>query len=347
MPEFNFLTTHVGSVPHLASKDLAESLAKRLDIPAWPQLPRRDFHESMYVQYSSSLPVIRTDPGKEKIYFDTSQDITSELENFYTPIVADDVDCFALKPEYATGFFDMLGILHTIPGEWAKGQVTGPISFGLTVTDQNLRASLYHDLLSDVIVKNAAMHARWQVRQLRSVRPKVIIFIDEPYLASFGSAFINLSREQVLTMLDEVFAAVHTEGAIAGIHCCGNTDWGLLLSTQVDILNLDAYGYIENLALYPQEMREFIDRGGAVCWGIVPNHEGIKNVSAEELATQLREGLKMISARATGRGVRLAADGFSTCSLISPACGLGSTSIEISEEVFDKLVRTGDILKQG
>ena len=62
--------------------------------------------------------------------------------------------------------------------QWIKGQVTGPISFGLTVTDQELCASLYDEMLADVIVKNMAMNARWQVKQLKKVCPNVIIFVD-------------------------------------------------------------------------------------------------------------------------------------------------------------------------
>ena len=99
----------------------------------------------------------------------------------------------------------MLETLRNSKGEWAKGQVTGPVSFGLTVTDQDLRSGLYIEMLDDVIVKNMAMNARWQIRQLKSVRPNVILFLDEPYLAAFGSAFISLSREQVIGYLDEVF----------------------------------------------------------------------------------------------------------------------------------------------
>jgi methionine synthase II (cobalamin-independent) len=301
----------------------------------------------MYVQYAPALPAIVIDEAKEKVSFNTSNDITSALEGFYTQIIADNVEAFALQSEFASGFFAMSETLRSTKGTWAKGQVTGPISFGLTVTDQDLRASLYNELLADAIVKNMAMNARWQVRQLKSCRPNVVIYVDEPYMASFGSAFISLSREQVTTMLDEVFTAIHSEGARAGVHCCANTDWGLLLSTQVEILNLDAYGYIENLALYPGELRSFLDREGAICWGIVPNNEEIRNVCAEELAERLRSGITLISDKAIARGVKITTDEFANRSLISPACGLGSTTVEISEEVFEKLVRTGEILKRG
>ena len=347
MTEFNFLTTHVGSVPHLTINDLTEKLNSLLDIPAWPQLSRRSFRESMYVQYSPVLPAIQEDARQEKVYFETSKDITGALENFYTPLLADNVDAFALHPEYALGFFTMLETLQKSKGEWAKGQVTGPISFGLTVTDQDLRASLYNDVLADAIIKNMAMNARWQIRQLKSVRPNVIIFLDEPYMAAFGSAFISLSREQVITYLDEVFEAIHAEGGIAGVHCCANTDWSVLLGAKVDILNLDAYGFVENLALYPTELREYLDRGGSVCWGIVPNNEQIFNETPQGLAERLRDGIRVIVEKAAARGVRIKADELSSRSLIAPACGLGSTSIEVADRVFETLAKTGKILKSG
>ncbi len=347
MNEFQFLTTHVGSVPYLNANEITAKLNKLLDVPAWPQLTRRSFHENMYVQYSSKLPALREDIQQEKVYFQTSADITEALEAFYTPVVADDVEAFALQPEYASGFLTMLDALQKTNGEWAKGQVTGPISFGLTVTDQDLRASLYNDMLADAIIKNMSMTARWQIRQLKAVRPNVILFLDEPYMAAFGSAFISLSREQVITYLDEVFDSIHAEGGVAGIHCCANTDWSVLLATQVDILNLDAYGFIENLALYPAEFREYLDRGGNICWGIIPNNEQIFNETPLGLADRLRNGIKLIVEKAAARGVTIKADEFASRSLIAPACGLGSTSIEVADRVFEVLAETGNILKSG
>jgi len=354
MPEFNFLTTHVGSVPHPSAEMIIPWLSAHLEAPAWPQLPKRTFRENMYVQYSPTLPGIVLDEERERIYFDTHSDLTPALEIFYGFILAEDVEAFALQNGYAQGFFAMLEALRSSAGvelpperSWAKGQVTGPLSFGLTVADQDLRASLYNESLADVLVKNAAMIARWQVRQLKTVRPNVIIFVDEPYMASFGSAFISLSREQVIAMLDEVFAAIHAEGALAGVHCCANTDWGVLLTTKVDILNLDAYGYLENLALYPAELRQFLDRRGAVAWGIVPNNEHVLDETPQSLADRLRAGFKVITEKARARGVVIQPEEFAARSLITPACGLGSTTVEIAGQVFETLAKTGAVLKEG
>jgi hypothetical protein len=346
MTDFHFLTTHVGSVPHKDPADLTHRLASLLDIPAWLQLPRRNYLENIYTQYAATLPGAVVDAEKEKAVMHTDGDFETQLEVFYQSVIDDRLEDFALTPDCALGFFTLLDELKSQPAAWVKGQVMGPISFGLTVTDQNLRASLYNETLADVIVKHMSITSRWQVRQLKTAGENVILFVDEPYMASFGSAFISLSREQALDYMNEVYDAVHSEGALVGVHCCGNTDWGLLLASHADILNLDAYTFLDNLALYPTELRLFLDRGGAVCWGLIPNNEQILNETPRSLADRLRAGFKLITDKASARGVTIRADELATRSLLAPACGLGSTAIEIAERVFDVLAETSDLLKK-
>ena len=343
-----FQTTHAGSLPHTEiDAGLCRWLLDVVDMPAWPQLPRRSFRESIYNQYSAGLPGLVIDNANQKIYLDASGDLSADLEAFYQRCLSDDVDSFALGTDEAAGFFALLECLRATPGEWAKGQVMGPFSFGLTVTDQSLRASLYNETLADTIVKNIAMKARWQVRQLRAVRPKVLICVDEPYMVSWGSAYVNVAAEQVRAMLEEVLAAIHQEGALGGVHCCGNTDWSVLLSTSIDFLNLDAYNCLEQLALYPAELRAFLDRGGVVAWGIVPNNDEIFNVTPRGLAERLWRGLDGIEATAKGRGVALHAADFAARSLITPSCGLGPTTEEIAVRVLDSLAETAEEARKG
>lgn len=348
MPEFNFLTTHAGSVPHKEAHELNARLLSMLDIPCWPQLVRCDFRENIYIQYAPILPGAVVLEEKEKAFIDTSAaGFDSALESFYQSVIDEKTDDFALHNDYAQGFFDLLESLKENLVKFAKGQVMGPISFGLTVTDQDGRACLYNDIYVDVLVKHMTFNALWQVGQLGTVSEQVILFVDKPYMASFGSAYVSLSREQVIAWLDEVYEALHTAGAITGTHCCGNTDWGLLLSTQVDILNLDAYSYIENLALYPVELREFLDRGGAVCWGLIPNTGQIFNEAPQSLADKLRNGIGLICEKAAKRGITIRPDEFASRSIIAPACGLGPASVEIADRAFEVLAETGDILKKG
>jgi hypothetical protein len=324
MPEFNYLTTHVGSAPHTGAHDLNKRLLSMLDIPCWLQLPRRDFRENIYTQYAPTLPGTVVLEEKEKAVIDfNSPDFDAQLERFYHSVLDDDVDAFALHPEYAQGFYALTESLKDHPCPCAK------------------------EAYVDVLVKHMTFNARWQIEQLKKVSDKVILFVDEPYMASFGSAYVSLGKEQVIAWLDEVYNALRTAGAITGTHCCGNTDWGVLLNTKVDILNLDAYDFIENLALYPVELREFLDRGGAICWGLIPNTEQIFNETPQLLTKKLRNGIKLIVQKAARRGITIHPEEFASRSLIAPACGLGSASVEIADRVFDVLAETAALLKQG
>jgi methionine synthase II (cobalamin-independent) len=208
-----------------------------------------------------------------------------------------------------------------------KGQVTGPISFGLSVTDQNRRPLLYDEVLADAIAKHLRMKAAWQQKALRSVCPKTIISVDEPYLASMGSAFVSLPREQVVALLEEVLGGI---SGLKAIHCCGNTDWSVVLQTSLDILSFDAYNYAETLALYPDEVKNFLNRGGVIAWGIVPNDElALSKETKASISDRLEKAMRLLS----NKGISY--DTIKSQCLITPSCGLGSISIEAATRALD------------
>jgi hypothetical protein len=117
----------------------------------------------------------------------------------------------------------------------------------------------------------------------------VIIFLDEPYLTSLGSAFVSLPPEKVRALLEETLGGI---SGLRGVHCCGNTDWSLLLGLPINILSFDAYNYAGALSAYAAEVRSFIGNGGAVAWGIIPNDEDhLAKESASSLKDRLEEAM--------------------------------------------------------
>jgi hypothetical protein len=324
----NLLPTAIGSLPHSDPAAACRVVANTFPrIPIWPQLPRRSFLENMYVQYSEGFPGVVLDHAAERIYVDRSQDLDLPLERLYTAYLENDLDFAAIGPDYAAGLAALPAVLRDAPTLLAvKGQVTGPISWGLTVVDQNRRPTLYDDILADAIAKHLRLKATWQEQQLRQLCPNVITFVDEPYMSAFGSAFVAVGREQVITLLEEVFAGIQ---GLKGVHCCGNTDWGILLETSVDILNLDAYNYAESLALYPDAVRAFLRRGGVIAWGISPNRDDlIAQETVASLTQRLEAGLGLL----VGKGIPK--DDLLAAMMITPACGLGGMSVAAAERVL-------------
>ena len=327
-----FSATAIGSYPHNNVDDACDLILKTLpEIPCWPQLPERDMNEEMLVQYTEGLPFLKIDPVKKSVYIDMPEDNTDKLEEFYNNYMSEDPGLFALSDSHALGFSNMTRLLKEKKPEGLraiKGQIVGPITLAGSLKDPEQIAMLHNPVLFDVIVKLLAMKACWQLDQYAAFGLPRIIFLDEPYLSSYGSAFASLKKEQIVESLNEIFLAIHNRESLSGIHCCGNTDWTMLMETQVDIINFDAFGYMDTMLIYKKEVRTFLEKGGIMAWGIVPTTDSIKDVTIGDLMD------KMISAvdRLVESGIdqKLIIEN----SLITPSCGTGTMPLDEAEKAM-------------
>jgi methionine synthase II (cobalamin-independent) len=322
----------IGSLPYLdPDRACALVLQHVADIPSWPQLPRRAFQENMYAQFSERFPGIVLEPSR--IWCDRDRDLDPELTRLYASYLDDDVSYGETSAEYALGLH---AFAQRVSGQAqkpaiVKGQITGPISWGLTVVDQNRRPVLYDEILCDAVAKHLRLKACWQEAFLRRICDSVIISIDEPFMSSFGSAYVSLSREMAISLLEEVLGGLH---GLKMVHCCGNTDWSLLLATSTQLLSFDAYDYAANLALYPAEIEAFLARGGILAWGITPNSPAVWSETVDSLVERLLAAMGLL----VHKGFHL--DDILAASVISPTCGLGSLSEELAERI---LTLTGEV----
>jgi methionine synthase II (cobalamin-independent) len=319
------------------------------DIPAWVQFPRRTPYENMMVQFTEGMPGL-VEEGEHtdrswRVYFDTgAPDFVDQMTDFYARYLAvieegdvEALDTFGLSSKYAAGFEEFLAQL---PGQrgasvMLKGQVTGPFTLGTNLLDQDRRCSYYDDQLRDVIVRAVVLKALWQVTHLEAFGHRVVIFLDEPSLLGFGSqTFITVSREDVIGDINEVVATVHGRGSLAGVHCEANTDWSLLMETDLDILDFDAYDHMQAITLYPAELHAFLERGGSLGWGIVPTLD--RDAAAAEtlpsLLARFDEGVERLTRKGFERELLLRR------ALITPSCGAGGVLTEpLAERVLGLL----------
>lgn len=337
---FNCIATGIGSLPVTDPKLAATlSLTYLNEAPIWPQLPQRDFREHMGGQYSEALPGLRLDEGTKRFFFDTGGDLTPELARFFERYLAKDYAFFGISKEYASGYYAFVNAFKngaTAGTRFIKGHITGPLTLGISFKDEAGRDIIHNDLFYDAVVKGLAMKAAWQITELKQFGKPVIIFIDEPALESLGSAFSSVSPEVVAQKLTEIIEVIHEEGGIAGIHCCGNTDWPLLFNTPVDIVNFDAFGYMEKVMLYPEAIKKFMGRGGTLAWGIVPTAAFTGNVTADQLILKLESGMNMLESYG------IAKDTILRQCLITPSCGMGSLTPDAAEAILKMLRQVSD-----
>lgn len=346
----NGLPLLIGSLP---LKDHEESVKLVFqytpEIPLWVQLPAHR-EEGMIVQFQPGFPGLVME--KDKFFVDTADPtFDDDLLGFYEDYMSInegkthiDGSRFAMTPDTAGGFFSFTERLHALSDHplAVKGQITGPITFGLGLTDQNGKAIFYNEQLRDVAIKLLAQKAVWQIKNLSGFGCPVIIFFDEPALAGFGSsAMISVSRDEVATCFKEVIDAVHDEGALAGIHVCANADWSLLFESDTDIISFDAYGFFDKLMLYPDHVKRFIESGGILAWGIVPtlHSDDIEKETTESLVVAWEDQAGQIETLGIDKSVILAQ------TLITPSCGTGSLRMDLMTKVLTLTRQVSDTIR--
>jgi len=333
--DFNFKATGIGSVPYTEVKGICHNILERLpSIPFWPQCVKRSHLEDMSIQFSEGLPALKINEEKRSLVI-SSEDMESELVSFYDHFLTDDIDYFAVSRDYAPGLYEQVEIIRQGPesyGPYIKGQSVGPVTFSAGITGEDGRSALYNPDLLEAFTKGLAIKALWQSRELAKSGGKTIIFFDEPYLSGFGSAFSPIERQKVLNLLKEVIDYLHDRSdSLVGIHCCGNTDWSMILETGLDIVNFDAFAFMDYFLLYPDDITGFIRGGGAIAWGIVPTFDFTGKETVEALYSRLEEGLKKIHEWG------LDPDIVARSSILTPACGMGSMEQSASDNVLELL----------
>jgi hypothetical protein len=269
----------MGIMPH-RDVEKALVLALSLDIPFWPQLPKVSLYEDMYVQASQNFPGIAIDFDRERLSFDTAR-FEQELDGYF--VKRDVPEAFALTAEYSAVFHKFLS-KELQSYKAIRGQVTGPVSFGFKVLDENLKPVIYNDEARTILFDFIQKKANVQYRELRKRNANAFVWLDEPGL---GYVFSGLSGYNDQLAKEDYHNFVAGLEGPKGLHLCAEVNLPYLLELGVKILSFDAYQIGFMPREYAGSVAEFIRKGGVISWGIVPTESAV-------LATQTPERLEAI-----------------------------------------------------
>ena len=335
-------TTGIGSVPFTDPEETVALVLETLpQIPYWPQMVQLGYLEEMAAQAARGLPGLKVDEVNRTVAMDPDLPRDEALAMFYEVVLSGDLNAFAFEAQDARGFFALLAAVASqgSPGPALKGQLSGPVTFAGVVKDAEGKPILYDRELTQAVCAGLARKVAWQAEKFRELGKAPIVFLDEPFLTGFGSAYLPISKDEVTEILTQTLeeAREAAAGPVAlGMHCCGNTDWSLLLNAPIDILSFDSYGFFESLRLFERALADFLARGGWLAWGLVPTNEDFKTetpdklwqrfqAQAKQLAKELNWGLKEILSQ----------------SLLTPACGTGYMSRDDARRVLTTLKELG------
>jgi methionine synthase II (cobalamin-independent) len=326
-----FATTGIGSLP-VADPVRALQILRdaELDVPFWPQLPRRSFLESMVPQAARPLPFLAIDPAGRKVRAAPPDDRPRLLAEAYESLLAGRQERFAPSPAEAAAFGPFLE--QTAPRTAVKGQVTGPVTLGLGAVDEAERPIFFDAELRDAAAEGTAAAARAQAALLGAARRLVLVSADEPTLGVLGApGYLGVRREDVVRALGGVVEAIREAGAIAGVHCCGAADWALVAEAGADVLFADVFGYGGSLVAAGRALSSLLARGGRIGWGLVPTDEANAGAPVEAMLARWRETEASLVAAGLDRAALRAR------SLLTPACGCGTLGEARTIAVFVRL----------
>lgn len=300
-------TTAMGIMPH-TDIEKALTLALSLDIPFWPQVPRVSFYEDMYVQASQFFPGISLDLAQQRVVFNnrTFENGIAEYEE-----VMAKPDGLALTKEYSSVYHSFLekelSRYYSI-----RGQMTGPVSFGFRVVDEENKPIIYNELVKTLLYDFMQRKANVQWEHLHKKNPRAFVWLDEPGLGWVFSGFTGYNDVQAQ---EDYRNFVQGLEGLKALHLCATVNLPYLLSLGIEVLSFDAYVLEVMPAGYTEAVGNYLREGNIIAWGIVPTDStNLGKETPETLAARLMTYWEKVT-----RGTGIEGKQIAEQALIAPA----------------------------
>ncbi len=325
LPSPGSRSTGIGALPHTDPKKACDDVLTIFPvIPYIPTLPNRGLLETIVFNDSSRLPGRVIQDGRMRVV--RSEALEGEMEQIYLDFLEENTAPYGLTPEYASCFTEMA--TRDLSGSlFLKCQLTGPVTLGMQVVDDQRRPIYYDDQFADVISKMIALRARWAEEEMKSYTgvKETLVVLNEPYLASLGSSVVPIRKEQVLAGWEDISGMV--SGGL-GIHCCSNTDWEFVMELFPSFISFDALTGSQEFLLYHDQLISYLEKGGVIAWGMIPSQPEQFNAGDPE---GWFSGFCAIADQVTASGNE---ELFFRQSVITPTCGIQSGSPQTAAAIL-------------
>ncbi|GIV99053.1 hypothetical protein [Roseiflexus sp.] len=309
------LPLSLGALPYrsaVQALDVARRCAGTL--LAWPQLPQRSFREQCLVQSIIGFPGLVVDAAAFRVYVDR-REAERRLDALLLAYLEHTIDYAALSADDAAGLAEIVRIGGGRDLRAVKGQILGPISVALQLTDEHEQPLIYDDMLFDAIAHMLRLRVAWQELRLSEIAPATIMCIDEPLLEAVASPFFPHDWDRVAGQIDDVLAGI---SGCRALYTRGNVDLNHLMHTSVELLIAESAVYRRLCASGCDELSAFLERGGMVGIGIIPSDANrLASVSVDSLFEEFASLLDDFTSQGVAR------DRMLQQMVISPAQSLG------------------------
>lgn len=328
----------LGALPHRSAVQALDVMRRYAGtLLAWPQLPQRSFREQFLVQSIIGFPGLVVDATTLRVYVDHDE-AERQIDSLLLAYLEHSIGYAALSTDDAAGLAEMVRSGGGRDLRAVKGQILGPISVALQLTDEHEQPLIYDDMLFDAIAQMLRLRVAWQELRLSEVSPTTIICIDEPLLEACALPFFPHDWDRVLGQIEEVLAGI---SGCRALYTCGAVDLNRLVHMSVDLLIADRAAHQRAWSSGCAELTAFLERGGMIGIGIIPSSaEDLARASVESLLNEFTAFLDVLTLQGMAR------DQILQRIVITPAQSLGFLNIATAERALQLLAGVSQRIRE-
>lgn len=329
-----------GGLPHSnAQTAMGLVLTATPEVPSWPALAQRTFREGPVAQAAAGLPGLVLDTEHERVLIDRAV-AEKGLDRIGLAYLRGETGSGALPTDHAAGLGELLRQMsHGLRVRGLKGDMLGPLSLSLMLTDEQERPLAYDPMLRETIVQHLALRMGWMFEQLSTYSQNVIVCLDEPFLDALSSPFSPLDWEEGSELLGRVLADAPGCRALS---IRGAPNWEAVLSVAVELVLFDAYEHSAALIQAAPVVARYLEQGGMLGWGIVPNDPtALSEERAETLAQRFERTVDYLAAAGAMNPAQI-----SNAAFITTSGSLAQLSVESAEQALKLCANVARLVRE-
>lgn len=318
-----------GGLPHRESAAaIAQILRMTPDIAGWPLLPALSPNEQTAVHASVGLPGVTLDRERERLTVDRTE-LAAAADALALAYLRDDVQRAELPESHAAGLYGLLRTLNNSNRQpyAVKGQVIGPISLSLLLTDSDERPLADDATCREALLQLTSLRVNWQAQLMQGYAEHQLILVEEPFLHALSHPLSPLDWDDADEQLSRLF---DDRPALIGLGTRGDCAWEMVLRWPIDLLCFEYMNGNSTLLRCAEPLAAYLTRGGLLGWGIVPSSsEELTGFDAEQSADELARTMQRLA-------IRLGLDEAFVRhqSLVTTAGGLGMLAPDTAERAL-------------
>lgn len=265
----------LGALPYETIESTTRMAAKLFDkAPFIPVLPKISPLDTIVVHTLEGIPGIKFKDQKLVLKTTSNSYKTglSKLDKAFNRADLEHLEHFAINAEFMEKFFQMIKKFNP-PN--AVVNLLGPFTISQILMNAVEEQMLADKSFRKLFIQAVCVKALWIIEKIKEINPDTvpIIILEEPRFSQLGvlkRENEEITAELVTALFARTIEKLKEAGAIVGIQCLEKCDWQIPIKAGADIISFDAYNNPNNLCIIPEQVTEFLERGGKINWGIVP-----------------------------------------------------------------------------